>query len=69
MTFELQFADEGYGQYPLGEATIVDGTVMYDGPEDSDARAETFAECVWDEEWVEDWTELEGREDDNDTEA
>ena len=69
ITFQLQFADEGYGQYPLGEATIINGSVMYDGPEQDDARAETFAESVWDEEWVDDWTQLEGKEDDNDTEA
>lgn len=54
MTFELQYADEEYGQQPLGEAIISEGSVMYDGPEEGTEEAEKFAESVWGEEWVED---------------
>lgn len=62
MTFELQYADEGYGQQPLGEAVISEGSVMYDGPEEGTTQAEAFADRVWDEEWVDDWAQLEGVE-------
>lgn len=50
--FELQYADEGLGQQPLGEAIINEGSVFYDGPEEGTAQAEAFADCVWGEEWV-----------------
>ena len=54
MSFELQFADEGEGQYPLGEAVFEDGAEIFcDGPEEDTADARKFAESVWDEEWVE----------------
>lgn len=52
MQFELQFADEGFGQSPLGEAIFDNGEVLYDGPEEGTSEAEMFAESVWDEEWV-----------------
>lgn len=60
MTFELQYADEGYGQQPLGEAIISEGSVMYDGPEEGTTQAEAFGNRVWDEEWVDNWENLEG---------
>lgn len=60
--FELQYADEGYGQQPLGEAVLNDGSVFYDGPEEGTAQAEAFAECVWGEEWVDDYAELKNNE-------
>lgn len=53
MTFILQFADEGIGQYPLGQATYIDGTEYLVGPDEATGEAETFAEDVWDEKWVE----------------
>lgn len=53
MTFTLQFADEGYGQYPLGQATYIDGREYLDGPEEGTDEAESFASDVWDEEWIE----------------
>ena len=51
MTFMLQFADEGIGSPPLGQCTYTDGTEYFKEPEDRDS-AETFANSVWDEEWV-----------------
>lgn len=51
--FELQYADEGYGQQPLGEAVFNDGCVFYDGPEEGTKEADDFASTVWGENWVE----------------
>lgn len=53
MEFILQFADEGIGQYPLGQATYIDGREYLDGPGEGTDEAEKFAENVWDENWVE----------------
>ena len=53
ITFILQFADEGYGEYPLGQAIYEDGNECLEGPSDGSNEAESFAESVWDEEWVE----------------
>ena len=55
MTFVLQFSDECMGGTPLGEATINDGSVIYDGPRDGQNNIEQFSYTVWDEEWVNDW--------------
>lgn len=55
ITFILQFADEGYGQYPLGQCTYVDGEEWIEGPEEGTDEAESFANDVWDEEWVYDY--------------
>lgn len=52
ITFTLQYADEGIGTPPLGEATFTDGDVWFDGPEDMTKDAEKFASSVWDEDWV-----------------
>ena len=55
MSFELQFADEGAGQFPLGESVFECGAEIFcDGPEEDTDEARKFAESVWDEEWVED---------------
>lgn len=51
MKFILQFADEGRGSYPLGQCTYINGEEVFRMPEDSD-EAGTFANSVWDEEWV-----------------
>lgn len=53
MTFILQFADEGYGQYPLGQCTYKEGAEWVEGPEAGTDEANSFANDVWDEEWVE----------------
>ena len=52
MTFILQFADEGIGSYPLGECTYEEGLECINGPLEGTDEAETFANSVWDEEWV-----------------
>ena len=57
--FELQYADEGFGQQPLGEAIISEGSVFYDGPEEGTVQAEAFADCVWGEQWVDDYAEVD----------
>ena len=62
MTFELQFADETMSGYPLGEAIFENGQETIDGPMECTPQAEEFAEMVWDGEWVDDWTKLEGKE-------
>lgn len=53
VTFILQFADEGMRSYPLGQATYIDGVEYLEGPEEGTDDAESFANDVWDEEWVE----------------
>lgn len=53
MTFILQFADEGIGSYPLGQCTYINGEEMVKGPREGTDDAETLANSVWDEEWVE----------------
>lgn len=58
MTFELQFADETQSGYPLGVAIFEDGQETVDGPLEGTSQAEEFAEMVWNEEWVDDWTKL-----------
>lgn len=55
MTFVMQFADEGMGQYPLGQCTYKNGEEMVKGPIEGTDDAETFANSVWDEEWVNDY--------------
>lgn len=55
MTFTLQFADEGWGQYPLGEVIFTDGEEYEDYPEEGTDKAEKLADAVWSEEWVTDW--------------
>ena len=55
MTFILQFADEGIGSYPLGQCTYENGLECIEGPEEGTDDAETFANSVWDEEWVNDY--------------
>ena len=64
MTFVLQYADESQCGAPMGEATVEDGAVSYDGPEECTPKGNEFGEMVWDEEWVDDWSELEGIEED-----
>lgn len=61
MTFELQFADETQSGYPLGVAIFEDGQETVDGPIEGTSQAEEFAEMVWDEEWVDDWSELSNK--------
>ena len=53
MTFVLQFADEGMGSYPLGQATYIDGREYIEEPGEGTDEAESFANCVWDEDWAE----------------
>lgn len=57
MEFVMQYADEGMGQPPLGEANIVNGVIMYDGPDENsdNEEREAFADKIWDEEWVDNW--------------
>ena len=60
LDFELQFADEFFSQYPLGEVIVRDGaTSDCDGPVEGSELAEAFADKVWFVEWVMDWTKLE----------
>lgn len=65
MTFVLQYADESQGCQPMGEATVEDGVVSYDGPEELTPKGYEFGEMVWDEEWVDDWRDLEGIEEED----
>ena len=56
MEFVMQYADEGLGQPPLGEATFKDGEVEFDGPDEAgDGNCEEMADQVWDENWVDNW--------------
>ena len=66
LTFELQYADEFEGQYPLGESVFIDGVEIDDGPEEGTPQAEGFADMVWASEWVDDWSELKGIEKEED---
>lgn len=52
MTFILQFADESMCDYPLGQCTYINGVEKAEGPEEGTEDAESFANSVWDEEWV-----------------
>lgn len=62
MVFKLQFADETQNDPPLGEATFSNGEMYVDGPIAGTPQAREFASYVWDEEWVFDWSALEGDE-------
>lgn len=59
LDFELQFADEFFGQYPLGELYFKNGGVSEcSGPIEGSKKAEAFADSVWMVMWVTDWTAL-----------
>lgn len=68
MIFKLQFADETQSNYPLGEVTFSNGEDHVEGPLEDTPQAREFAQRVWDEEWVDDWEELEGDEDEESSE-
>lgn len=65
ITFILQFADETESGYPLGQDTFINGEECVEGPLEATPQAREFASLVWEEEWVDDWTKLKGKEEED----
>lgn len=65
LDFRLQFADEFFGGYPLGEVLFRNGEMSEcEGPIEGGDKAEAMASEIWYGAWVDDWTKLEKLEDD-----